>query len=286
MTTRLKSALAILGLTLLTATTTQAGVLYGGVGRGSVVNAGAVITVDQTNGSGTLVGNPSSPGGLTGITFDSLGQLWGSTIDGPAGGRVSDIAQINPDTGALISSAAITRSSDGAVISIGDLAYQSSTGTIFGIGSNSATVSTGGELFTIDTGTGLATLVGNTMQSRGGGIAFAPNGTLYFLEFNELHTLDALTGGVLTTVNLSTPIGEGLAVRSDGTLFGTAPGSMGDGIFTIDPLTGLVTTVGTTGIGATSDLAFRPMAVAEPGTLAIFGLGLLGLGLASRKRTI
>src|SRR5947207_1126534 len=50
--------------------------LYGGIGRGSPLNPGALITVNQNTGVGTLVGHPDSVPGLTGLVFDISGTLY------------------------------------------------------------------------------------------------------------------------------------------------------------------------------------------------------------------
>ncbi len=106
----------------------------------------------------------------------------------------------------------------------------------------------------------LPTLIGDTFQNRGGGLGFAPDGTLYFAEFDQLHTLDTATGAPLTTINLTFGGHEGLAIRpSDGTLFASQAGAgpANDGIRIIDPITGISTPLGNTGAGNASDLAFR-----------------------------
>ena len=56
--------------------------LYGGIGRGSPLNPGALITVDQDTGTGAFVGHPESVPGLTGLVFDISGALYGTTISG------------------------------------------------------------------------------------------------------------------------------------------------------------------------------------------------------------
>ncbi|MCA9121143.1 MAG: pre-peptidase C-terminal domain-containing protein [Planctomycetaceae bacterium] len=233
--------------------------LYAGVGRGSPINPGGVLLVDDTSGAGTLLADPITPGGLTGLGFDSSDRLWGSSIDGPGGNRVSNLVEIDPDTGALLTSVAITRS--GIPVSIGDLAIQPGTDVIFGVHSNAdASPFPAGELYTIDRATGVATVIGNTLQNRNGGIGFAPDGTLYMVDFNELHTISTTTGALLTTITTTFGGHEGLAVRpSDGKIF-TAQGRStngNEGIWTIDPTTGISTFVGNTGTGGASDLAFR-----------------------------
>ena len=268
--------LITLGLLLFTAQASAA-VMYAGVGRGSPTNPGAILTVDQTNGSGVLVGDPITPGGLTGIDFDSSGRLWGSSIDGPSGNRTSNLVEIDPDNGALLASFAIL---DGmTAISIGDLAIQPGTDTIFGIHSNADATGPAGQLYTIDPLTGAATLVGDPGEGRGGGLAFAPDGTLYYLEFDELHTLDPGTGAILSTTALNFGSHDGLGIRSDGTLFATraGTGALSDEIRIIDPSAGTSTPIGQTGAGNASDLAFRSAAVPEPGTLVLVGLALSGL---------
>ncbi len=88
--------------------------------------------------------------------------------------------------------------------------------------------------------------------------------------FNTINPANAQT---LTTV--STPDFYGaLAVRpGDGVIFG----GTGDQhqLFTINPATGAATLLGDTGLTFIGDLDFRP--VPEPGSLALFGLGALGM---------
>ncbi len=272
---------------LLVANESMALTMYGGVGRGSAVNRGGLLIVDQNTGVGTLVGNPITDlelsegltGGLTGIAFDSTGTLFGSTIIGPpeperGAIRTSTLIRIDPDTGALNESiGAITV--DGVPISIGDLAFQPRTDVLYGIRSNADRVDQpdkfhGGELYKINKVDGAATLVGVTEADTGGGLAFAPDGTLYFARLgdNSSALLELDPSDASTIPNSDVPLSiffDGLAVRSDGTLFAHATadvnGSSDDRrgeIYTIDPTTGISTFVGNTGAGSPSDLGFRP----------------------------
>jgi hypothetical protein len=93
--------------------------LYGGNGNGQE-GRGALIIIDQTNGTGTLVGTPVPNVGLSGIAFDPDGRLFASTV---TTGNPSTLIQIDPDTGTLISTIG-TITDNGMPISIGDLSFQ------------------------------------------------------------------------------------------------------------------------------------------------------------------
>ena len=127
----------------------------------------------------------------------------------------------------------------------------------------------GGWLYTINISTGAATFIGDTCGGScgpgacgSGGIAFAPNGTLYQIAFSDcsvtaaLNTISPVDAHRISSVNL--PVNssyDGLGVRPDGTLFADLAGT--DQIYTIDPVTGARTFIGDTGTGSVSDIAFR-----------------------------
>jgi hypothetical protein len=246
-----------------TPTCTPGETLYGG--NGNQVNAGALIIIDQTNGSGTLVGTPVAGLGLTGIAFHPDGRLFASTIAG--GGSTSTLIQVDPDTGDLITTiGSIT--DNGTAISIGDLGFQPGTGVLYGVRSSTDQLGGGGFLYIIDVSAAVATFIGDTGAGAGGGLGFAPDGTLYQLSYNDhfdftsLNTISPVDASRINTVPVETYY-DGLGVRtSDGTLFATAGGS--DTVYTVDTVTGLGTLIGNTGQGNLSDLDFRLGVCATP----------------------
>jgi hypothetical protein len=249
--------------------------MYGGNGghnNGDSINDGSLVIVDQMTAAVTLVGHPAGVDRLTGIAFDSTGALFGSTISPggfppPPPVLVSTLIRINPDTGALISTIGpITDGAGGPQISISDLAVQPGTDLLFGVRSPNDGLGGEGKLYTIDTTTGVATLVGDT-QAFFASIAFAPDGTLYESAADlgamgnrvniRLNTLDPSDGTVLTSVATQDFFGA-LGIRpTDGVIFG-GTGDAGD-IYTIDPVTGTQTLVGNTGQNFVGDLDFRPV---------------------------
>jgi hypothetical protein len=238
--------------------------LYGGIGRGSPLNPGGVITINQDTGAGTLVGHPDSVPGLTGLVFDNSGTLYGTTISGPLGtGRFSELVRIDRGSGEQ-TGPAVTITANNLPISITDLALQPGTNTLYGTSlSEDDSINS---IYTIDPATGVATLVGRT-GVIGATIAFGPDGTLYQTSaiFDDagfvagyLNTLNPDTGAVLTTSDpFTTEHVGGLAVRpTDGVIF--ASGGDAGRLWTLSP-TGTQTFLGLTNVGGVGDLAFTPL---------------------------
>jgi hypothetical protein len=242
--------------------------LFGGVGRGSSENPGAILTIDQANRTATVLGAGAGDpqAGITGLAFDSAGRLFASTTNAPlfGGTPFSTLIRIDPLTGEQVASIGTIRLADRTTVVINDLAIQPGTDVLFGTAINVSTNSN--DIYTIDKTTAVATFIGNT-GVIGATLAFGPDGTLYqtSAEFGDmgflrgfLNTLDPATAAVLTT---SMPFTEAhigaLAVRpTDGVIFASS-GMPGD-IYTLSS-DGVLTLVGNTGAGGPGDLAFTPV---------------------------
>src|ERR1051326_6721909 len=119
-----------------------AAILYGGLGGHQVnsgplasANDGALAIVDQTNGSVTIVGHSAGVSRITGLTFDSSGNLFASTT-----GRApfpppppSPVQRSDPtESGQRRGDGERPITSGGIQLSIADLAIQPGTGVLFG----------------------------------------------------------------------------------------------------------------------------------------------------------
>jgi hypothetical protein len=304
-TSRLLIATAV-GIALLWVATTkiQAATIYVGLGgqNGISTNNGAIGTLNPATGAVTVIGKPTGVTAISGLTFTSNGNLWGSTQNGggnppsptvPPPVTTSNLIQINPVNGSLISSSLIEAGT--TPVSIADLATQPGTNTIFGIQSpNDAHFTGTANLYTIST-TGAATLVGNTGIFFGA-IAFAPNGILYMTSADlpttagncangndincALSTLNPTTAAILTSVPVPdfysalgiSPTGVIWAGNGGGDIGGAGIGQFFPGVSILNPTTGAANFVGNTGTNFAGDIAFQP--TPEPSAFVLFGIGL------------
>jgi len=112
-------------------------------------------------------------------------------------------------------------------------------------------------LMNIDSATGEGYLIGTTEDLYA--LAFDENDVLYGIDYTDLYTLNTATGVSTLVATLTDPISGMCFDPTDGTLYGSAYnyGSNIDAIYTIDKSTGAQTLVGMTGLGnETSDIAF------------------------------
>jgi len=271
-------------------------VMYGSTGRKSS-SPGAIGTIDEATGVVTVVGLTGRPV-VSGLAFNSLGDLYGIACDNALGPENCSLIVIDPDTGAEIADIGlVTFGGLDAPHWIADLAFQPGTDTLYAphfyLG-----------LVTIDTTTAAITVVNPTLPSGngdGGGLTFTPDGRLFLasglINSTEFWELNPATGATVSTISLSIQIGlSGLGSRpADGQVFGTtrpwqAPGTLPD-LVTLDVATGTVTTVGTPN-EFLSDVDFRPepllggvaIPAGGPAAWALTALLLLGAGMAILAR--
>ena len=254
-------------------------------GHGALVGigfGGSVYSINETTGAGTLLGN-SGFGDTNSMARNSAGILYSATP--------SSLITINPVTGAgTLASALSGFGAEG--LSIRGLAF-SSTNVLYAVnnGGSPGDTTTDDLLYTINASTGAMTLIGTMAFAGVQSLTFSSGGTLYgFDGGGGLITIDPLTAAA-TDVNLTIGASgndiQTIAFSPGGTLYGGR-----NNLFTIDLTTGASTLVGGGSGGTFVDVrgmeflaAGGPVPVPEPGTLALLGIGVVGLAFCRRKRT-
>jgi hypothetical protein len=208
---------------------TSDGTLYG------LDSAGNLYTINTATAAPTLVG-------ATGVGNNELVGMAGDPFGNLYAGGAGEIFQLNTLTGAAGPS--IGGGAQGYSVS-GDLEFINST---LYLTSGPGTVANGGELWSVDTTTGVGTDIGNTGFAAVWGLAYdTDNGVLY-----------GYTSGA-TEISINPATGAGAA------LFTPIAGTLVDG--TTDQLLGA---------------AF--ITTPEPTTFVLIGLPLAILGIARRRK--
>ncbi len=225
-----------------------------------------LYTANQTTGALTLVGNTGRD--ISDLTSDNNNRLWGAD---PTGNR---LLRLNPANASIISDIAITGAN-----TIVSLAYDDTTGTLFG---NTTVLNSAGSsaLYTTNTASGAATLIGNLTTSEVYGLGFNTSGQLYGWDAvtGSLYTIDKTTG-LMTSMGATTPNTSMFDVAfrlEDDILFASNAGAIQ--LETVNPGTGVPTLVGLYGVGVVNvaGLAFLSD-IPEPATLAVLGIGFGGV---------
>ncbi len=190
-------------------------ILFGTVGQGLA----EVVTIDPLTGVATIIGFHSGIAAVAGLDFDSGGNLLGALYDP---GITTDLVTIDQTTGA---STVVGTIFPGGVDRVTGLTFDAG-GTLYG----SVHQQGPSFLYTINSASGVPTLVGPIGFDKVGAIEFGPDGILY--------------GGV------------GSGVTNAGALI------------SINPSTGAGTLIGPTGFPAISGLSFFPGVI--PGGCNLF----------------
>jgi hypothetical protein len=277
--------------TIALATRADAQVLYASTASGG---PGELYILNPANGAvirdiGPLTDAGGTNYGITGLAFHpTTGVLYGSTANDNTATR-AQLVTINPVSGRVTVIGPYNAGNAGTrPATMADLAFTSS-GQLFGVGSVG-----GPNLYSINIGTGQATLVGASglTSTGGGGLAISPTG-VYFgtptASPNARFGTYNPTTGVFTNITAPTLPGGGsyAALAFNGnTLYGLNSGSGTPApihLVTFNTTTGAVTDLGLSPIVNLDGMAFGPAAVPEPGPMALL-LGPLAVGLATAVR--
>jgi hypothetical protein len=237
---------------------------------------GSVSVVNQSNANTRIIGTPSPGVGITGVATQSNGRVFATTGQNHQNpGAGARLIEINPSTGALLNDIGRLQTQASEDCFVGDLSFQPGTDVLYAIltdqGDSGCSwqgdTRTGGVLATINTSTARVTMIGRdpSLGNSNGGLAFHPDGTLYFTpcwaDDSRLLTLNPSTAAVLTSRNLApNTCYMGLAARpSDGALFGSYNWEGWDEnvLVTLNPSNGNANLVGHTySAGIIHDLTF------------------------------
>jgi hypothetical protein len=222
--------------------------------------------------------------GITGLAFNPFtGLLYGSTGNSVAA-TAAKLVSINPATGLVTVIGSFNAGNVGNPSTMSDLAFDPSTGTLYGVGSIG-----GPQLYRINPLTGQATVIGNTglTSTTGGGLAISSAGLFHGTPTaSRFGTYNPLTGAYTDIANPNKPVGGAYAALDydeNGVLYGLNLGSGSpppSHLVTINPATGLVTDLGLS-LPSLDGIAFA--IVPEPSTAAL-GMGALAMAWAFKSR--
>jgi hypothetical protein len=293
---RLSHFVACLLFTLSLCTPADAATLYGATASGG---PGQLHILDQATGAsiqdiGALNDATGLNYGMTGLAFHpNTGVLYGSTHNNQNADplTLARLVTIDPATAQVTVVGQYNAGNAGRPTTMTDLAFDSA-GNLYGVGAVG-----GPQLYSIDTATGQATVIGNSgfTSTTGGGLAISSSGEFYGTPTStRFGTYDAITGVYTDIANPAKPGGGGayaaLSFAPNGRLYGinSAPGSPPPTYLAIiDPATGGVTVLDPPNNGqsvnAMDAIAFQ---IPEPGSFVLtLGLAWLVLPALGRRRS-
>lgn len=265
----------------------EAAVLYASTAAGS---QGRLYIINAANGALVQDVGPLNDGAgtnypITGLAYNPIsGVLYGSTGNNPAA-TAATLVTINPATALVTVVGSFNAgpvNNSGVPSTMADIGFDAS-GNLYGVASVG-----GPNLYSINTATGQATLVGAngvSTSTTGGGLAISAAGVFYGTpSASRFGTYDGTTGAYTNIANPTKPAGGGYgSLDFDGSVLyglnvgaGSPPPSH---LVTIDPATGDVTDLGAS-IDSLDAIAF---VVPEPSTSALL-VGIVGAALGGRRR--
>jgi hypothetical protein len=248
------SALALIAIP----TRSDAVTLYAASGQGA---SGELYTLDPATGAtitdvGPLNDSAARNFGMTGLAFDPVsGVLYGSSANANADTSTRGLlVTINPASGLVTPIGGFGLAAGGTIT---DLAFDPNTHVLYGLPSNG-----GASLFTINTSTGQATLVGSSgfTATNGGGVAVSASSVIYGAPLPaNFGTYDATTGAYTDIANPTKPNGRGYGALSfNGSVLYGAEAGTASHLVTIDTTTGAVVDLGATAAQFLDAIAFTP----------------------------
>jgi len=258
---------AVSGIAVMSATSTALA-----AGLVAVDSNRNLYEIDMSTGAKTLIGVVSANAGTTaGLAYD----------------RVNDIVYVSSTGNDSLYTLNITTGAATLVGAYGDPGIVmhgidfGAGGVMYGASGGGTTT---GNVYSISTATGLATLIGNNGLTSFTNLGYnSDTGVMYGTNSgsDSFYSINTATGAATLIGALGGPTNpNGMAYNWDNGLMYMVDNNT-DTLDTINMTTGVATTIGSTGAGNLLGLVYLG-AVPGPGSLALFGLAIIG---RSRRRS-